>query len=158
MTKNFSYELKGTGWSETIFDNGKQIFSIETSYLSEPLTDLLKSLSRLINNESYFEKIIFANEPGEHCLTIIKGENDVLNIEIFWSEEWDETFNPPKNLNNKKIVYSDDDSLENFTNVILNGINNLMQNLSLKDYKTQWCSPFPSKIFKELSKRFSNVI
>lgn len=158
MTKQFSYKLTGTGWAETTFANEKQSINIQISYLSNPIPDLFKSLNKLINNESSIEKIIFADEPGEHCLTLTKAGNTSLSIEIFWSDEWDETFNPPKNLNIQQLVYSDIDTLENFVNNIYIGIEKLMENLSLKDYKEQWCSHFPSKTYKELRTKFSKAI
>lgn len=158
MTTNFDYSLTGTGWSETVFSTENKTISITASYLSEPITELFKCLLRLTRKKSNSEKIFFAEEPGEHCLTLTKKEDGVLNVEIFWSDEWDGTFSPAKNLGNEKLVYSDIDTLENFASKICIGTEKLLQNTSLKEYKLLWCSPFPIKVFNVLKNRFIKVV
>lgn len=72
MTKYFFYRLTGTGWAEATFTSEKQSISFEVSYLSDPLSDLFEALYRLANGETQYEKIIFAEEPGEHSLHLTK--------------------------------------------------------------------------------------
>ena len=96
MTREFNYRLTGTGWAEATFANETHSISFEVSYLSDPLSDLCEALNRLLTNESTFEKIIFAEEPGEHNLQLTKSAQNILNVEIFWSDEWEEIAIQPK--------------------------------------------------------------
>lgn len=157
MTKDFNFNLIGTGWSETVFSTENKTIRIVASYLSQPITNLFVSILRLTNNKSISEKIFFAEEPGEHCLILTKNGDGVLNVEIFWSDEWDGTFSPAKNLGNETLVYSDIDTLENFVNKICIGTDKLLQNTSLKEYKLLWCSPFPIKLFNKLKNKFYKI-
>ena len=114
MTKAFNYHLTGTGWAEAFFSSGTQNIKFDISYLSDPLSELFEGLCRLINNQSDNEKIIFAEEPGEHSLIISKQDNDIIKVEIFWSDEWEEINIAYKTTTKKELVYADTDTLKKF--------------------------------------------
>jgi hypothetical protein len=138
MTKDFNYHLTGTGWAEAIFSSGTQNVRFDISYLSDPLSELFEGLRRLINNQSDTEKIIFAEEPGEHSLIISKQGIDTIKVEIFWSDEWEEISNAYKTPSKKEIVYTDTDTLKNFATVICIGTDSLLGRLTLTEYKEKW--------------------
>jgi hypothetical protein len=151
MTKDFNYYLTGTGWAEVFISSDTQNIRFEISYLSDPLSELFEGLCRLINNQSDAEKIIFAEEPGEHVLIISKQNNDIIKIEIFWSDEWEEISIAYKTTNKKEIVYVDTDTLKNFAAVICIGIDSLLERLTLAEYKEKWSLfEFPIDSYKQL--------
>src|ERR1051326_6666145 len=138
MTKHFNYWLTGTGWAEATFTSDKQNLRFEISYLSDPLFDLFIALSRLIKNESNTEKIVFAEEPGEHSLVISKQDGDEIKIEIFWSDEWEDTNNVSELQTAMELIYTDIDTLKNFTSAVCCGIDNLLERHTLAEYKEKW--------------------
>jgi len=151
ITRYFNYRLTGTGWAEATFANEKQTITFEVSYLSDPLSDLFDGLSRLINNQSDTEKVIFAEEPGEHCLIISKQDNSIVKVEIYWSDEWEEISIAYKNTSKKELVYSDYDTLKSFATVICTGIDSLLERLTLTEYKEKWhLFEFPTDSYKKL--------
>jgi hypothetical protein len=150
MTKDFNYHLTGTGWAEAFFSSNTQNIRFEISYLSDPLSELFEGLCRLINNQSDTEKIIFAEEPGEHSLIISKQADDAIKVEIFWSNEWEELSNS-KTPNKKGLIYADIDTLNNFSKVVCIGIDSLLERLTLTEYKEKWSLfEFPIKSYKSL--------
>ncbi|MBI1781797.1 MAG: hypothetical protein HYR66_10565 [Sphingobacteriales bacterium] len=151
MTTNFNYYLTGTGWAEVFFTNDKQNIRFDFSYLSDPLSDLIEGLCRLINNQSDIEKIIFAEEPGEHSLIISKQDKDTVKIEIFWSDEWEEISKAYQTTSRKELIYSDINILANFISVVCFGIDSLLDRLSLAEYKEKWhLFEFPVDSYKQL--------
>jgi hypothetical protein len=151
MTKDFNYHLTGTGWAEAFFSSDTQNIRFEISYLSDPLADLFEGLCRLISNQSDTEKVIFAEEPGEHCLIISRQDNDIIKVEIYWSDEWEEISIAYKTTSKKELVYSDSDTLKNFTAVICTGIDSLLERLTLTEYKEKWhLFEFPTDSYKKL--------
>ncbi|RYE27832.1 MAG: hypothetical protein EOP48_34185 [Sphingobacteriales bacterium] len=153
IIRHFNYWLTGAGWAEVTFANDKQTITFEVSYLSDPLYDLFEGLLRLTTNKTDIEKIVFADEPGEHCLLLTRQENDELKIEIFWSDEWEEMNIVPKTTTKKELVYFDTDTVNNFIKVVCEGICDLLQRTSLEEYKAKWhLYEFPVDIFNDLKK------
>lgn len=151
MTKDFNYHLTGTGWAEAFFSSDNQNIRIDISYLSDPLSELFEGLRRLIINQSDTEKIIFAEEPGEHSLIISKQGIDTIKVEIFWSDEWEEISNTYKTPSKKELVYADTDTLKNFTKVVCIGIDSLLERMTLVEYKDKWSLfEFPIKNYHSL--------
>jgi len=151
MTKEFNYHLTGTGWAEAFFISDTQNIRFEISYLSDPLTDLFEGLYRIVSNKSVTEKVIFAEEPGEHSLIISRQDNDRIKVEIYCSDEWEEISNANKTTNKKELVYTDTDTLKNFIVVICIGIDSLLERLTLTEYKEKWhLFEFPTDSYKKL--------
>ncbi|MDX2046568.1 MAG: hypothetical protein SFU87_07260 [Chitinophagaceae bacterium] len=153
MTKNFNYYLTGTGWAEVIFANDEKNLAFEVSYLSDPLSELYEGLNRLKTNKTNIEKVVFADEPGEHCLFLTTQENGKLKIEIFWSDEWEEINIVPKISTKKELVYFDTDTLDNFIKVVCIGTEYLLQRMTLEEYKAKWrLFEFPLDAYNNLKK------
>ena len=151
MTKHFNYWLTGIGWAEAFISSDKQNVRFEISYLRDPLTDLYAGICRLVDNQSDTEKVIFAEEPGEHSLVITKQDHDTIKIEIYWSGEWEDLVNPNKSPIKKELVYSDTDTLTNFVSVICIGTDSLLERMTLDQYKEKWSlSEFPIENYRKL--------
>ena len=156
MTKAFNYHLTGTGWAEAFFTSDTQNIRFGISYLSDPLSDLFEGLHRLVSNKSDTEKVIFAEEPGEHSLIISKQNNDIIKVEIYWSDEWEEISIAYKRTSKKELVYTDSDRLKNFITVICTGIDSLLERLTLTEYKEKWhLFEFPIDSYKKIRQLLS---
>jgi hypothetical protein len=138
ISRHFNYWLTGTGWAEVTFANDKQTITFEVSYLSDPLSDLFEALHHLLQEETTSEKVVFADEPGEHTLVLTTIHGGNLKIEIYWSNEWEEIALVPTTVTNKEVVYEDTDTLKNFTKTVLAGIEDLLGRTTIEEYKKQW--------------------
>ncbi|GAA4750737.1 hypothetical protein [Flavisolibacter ginsenosidimutans] len=151
ITRHFNYWLTGTGWAEVTFANDKQTITFEVSYLSDPLSDFFEALQRLLQKETTSEKVVFADEPGEHSLVLTTVSDSHLKIEVYWSDEWEEIAIVPTIVTNKKLVYQDTDTLKNFTKTVLAGIEDLLGRTTMEEYKKQWrLFEFPKDSYNKL--------
>jgi len=157
MARHFNYRLTGTGWAEVTFASDKQAITFEVSYLSDPLSDLFEALYRLSQKETTIEKVVFAEEPGEHSLVLTNVDDESLKIEIYWSDEWEEIA-VVSTITNKKLIYEDTDTLENFIKTIWIGINDLLDRTTLEEYKKQWhLFEFPADSYNKLKHLVENA-
>jgi hypothetical protein len=152
MITDFNYWLTGVGWAEAFFSNEKENFRFEFSYLSDPLAELFESLIKLMRGQSDKEKISFLAEPGQHVLIISRQKEDVISVEITWSDSWDSMNDQANNtIDGKKVVYSDIDTVKNFTSVVCAGIDSLLERHTLAEYHEKWhLSAFPIENYNEL--------
>src|SRR5829696_9123601 len=163
MTKHFNFWLTGTGWAEATFVSDTQSITFEVSYLSDPLSDLFEALIRLLAQETTIEKIVFAQEPGEHVLMLTLQKEGNLNIEILWNDEWEELSVQQKIVSNgefiavnKEVVYTDSDTIVNFCSSVRNGIEQLLSR-TLEEYKKQWrLYDFPSDSYSKLENQLKS--
>jgi hypothetical protein len=152
MTTLFDYELIGTGWAKVTVGNNEKVAEFEVSYLSDPLSDLIESLIKLLNKKSTAEEIIFPEEPGEHSLILALGAENKLQIDIFWNDEWEQISTLYNTNSNKERIYSDSDTLINFSKAVQSCIQRLFNKHELKEYKNKWhLYNFPEGSFSELS-------
>ncbi|MEO6721899.1 MAG: hypothetical protein ABIN67_16140 [Ferruginibacter sp.] len=146
MLQDFNYHLGGYGWAEIFFSSDKQNVRFDFSYLSDPITEIISALLRLLNKQSETETINFYDEPGRHFLIISKSVTNDINIKIYWSDYWVES-----SSSTSQLIYSDDDVLSNFSKVICDGIDSLLERHTFKDYKEKWVEyEFPIESFYKL--------
>ena len=151
MIKDFNYYLTGTGWAEAFFSSDSQNIRFDISYLSDPLSELFQGLSRLLNNQSDSEIVVFAEEPGEHALVISKQGNNAIKVDIFWSDTWEEISKAYKTPSTKQLLYSDTDTLQNFISVICVGTDDFLERQTLSEYKEKWHQfEFPIENYNKL--------
>jgi len=110
MITDFNYWLTGRGCAEAFFSSDRENIRFELSYLSDPLMDLFEALVKLIKGESDREKVVFLDEPGQHILIISKQKGDMISVEIFWSNTYDEIGNQYNVPNKIEILYFDTDT------------------------------------------------
>jgi len=146
MTTHFNYHLNGYGWAEAFFCNEKQNVRFDVSYLSDPVSDLFCGLLKLINNQSDFETTEFYDEPTKNSLIITRHNPDAVTIEIYWSDSWEES-----GTASKRLIYSDVDTLSNFTLTVCKGIESLLERNTAEEYKQEWVAhEFPMESFNQL--------
>ncbi len=151
MIKSFNYNLTGTGWAEAFFLSETQNINFRISYLTDPLTDLVEGLYKLNINQSDEEKVIFADEPGNHSLVITRQDKAKIMVEIYWSDDWEQISVAHISRSEKALVYKDTETLKNFTTIICRGIDDLLERLTLKEYKENWhLFEFPTDSYKKL--------
>jgi hypothetical protein len=150
MTTDIQYKLKGYGWASLFITNGSSYTEITISYLSNPLAELLTALICLSENKSQSETINFFDEPGAHSLVLTLKSDRTLQLEIYFSEEGGE-LNYVETA--KKLVYSDIDSLDDLSHLVLVTVKDLLNDYGLKGYKEKWIEhDFPETLFLQLLK------
>jgi hypothetical protein len=158
ITRHFNYWLTAKGWAEVTFANDKQAITFEVSYLSDPLSDLFEALHRLLEKETTSEKVVFADEPGEHSLLLTTVEDGILKVEIYWSDEWEEIAVVPPTVTNKKLVYKDTDTLTNFIKTVCLGVEELLGRTTIEEYTKQWhLFEFPQDGYNKLKHLVEDV-
>ena len=158
MITDFNYWLTGVGWAEATFSNKRQNFRFEFSYLSDPLAELFECLIKLMKGRSDKEKISFLDEPGQHVLIISRQKEDLISVEITWSDSWDSMSDQVNAVDGKKIVYSDIDTMKNFTLVVCAGIDSLLERHTLSEYHEKWhSSAFPIEKYDELKQATKGI-
>jgi hypothetical protein len=156
MIKDFNYWLTGTGWAEAFFSSDTQNVRFELSYLSDPLTELLVALTKMLKGESEHEEVAFWDEPGLRLLAISKSEDDHIDVSILSSDSWGDEDDANVPLAERRVVYADRDTLTNFALVICTGIDSLLERHTLKEYKEKWYEyPFPLEIYEQLKQAVS---
>ncbi len=150
MITQFIYRITGTGWAEVRFVNNLSYVFFETSYIGHALEDLITGLISLLKGSEQALEVVFPEEPGEHSLLIKKNGNNLL-VEIYSSEEWREIAKAHQRPHAKKLLYQDNDSIENFCQIVYQGIKEMESRLTHNEYRKQWVRrEFPKADFEKL--------
>jgi len=153
MTTAFNYELLNAGWAKFSIANEANGIEAGISYLADPLKDLIEGLTKLLKNDSTFQKVSFPEEPGETFLFLTLQGDDVLEIEIFWNDDWTSENDIKVIVETSQKIYSDIDTLSNFAKLVHTGITNLLEEHGEIGYAEKWLEyAFPMSDYLELTK------
>ena len=150
MTKSFAYKLIGTGWAEATICNQESCVTLIASYLNNLLLDLFQALYRLKQSISDKELVCFVDEPGECVMTIERTSLLSVELRIVRNDEWEKFESSfPTTQGRKQLIYSDSDLLENFIEKVSEGIDNLLNKISITEYHEAWVQDeFPLEEYK----------
>ena len=159
MLTHFNYWLTGYGWAEAFFTNEKREIRFEFSYLSDPLTDLIASLLKLISGSQNEANVDFFDEPGHYRLTLTMVENVNLRLELRSWAESEGIADIAKELETSKLLFELTDTLKNVCSVVYAGILDLKNRHTEGEYFEQWVNyPFPIAKFKLFEQEVSKII
>jgi hypothetical protein len=154
MMKHFNYYVEGSGWADVWFVSDTQKVRFDVSYLSDPLTELCASLLDLINGNAQRAEICFLDEPGSHKLILERLDGGCLKTLILRSDYWQQNDADSSQDVPADIVYCEDDTIQNFSIVVCEGIQSLMERQTLEEYKKKWVIyEFPKNLFEELKSK-----
>jgi hypothetical protein len=83
----FDYSLEGAGWATATLACGDETISMTASYLHDPLRDMASAALALCRGAGE-ATVVFMDEPGEHQLVLRRLEDDVVQVEVFWHDDW----------------------------------------------------------------------
>jgi hypothetical protein len=152
MIKEFKYELGKAGWAKVKMLNesnigGEFIFS----YLSDPLSDLIASLNKLLKNVTSFEFVSFAQEPGEIILLIDKIDSERIQLEIYYHNDLTFEMDIEKIKQNFRREITEGDCLSNFSKLVYAETKRLYEEYGEIGYKNRWLEyDFPTNHYHEL--------
>lgn len=148
----FKYQLSDRGWASGIIKINSREFNFIASYLTDPLSDLLKSLITITPgcvpypmNESTFAM----EEEPERSVWKFEKQNDrdvLITIMIESNSE-------------RRIVFKELCLLNNLIQVVVNSISNLLKKHGVEGYRDIWVNhEFPLMEYQRLYNYISKYI
>lgn len=141
-----SLGLTGRGWAEAKLDNGTENISLEASYLSDGIRDLIISYAQILQGKlSSICK--WETEPGEYRWMFNAVEHAV-NVKIIW---FDDTFSRAADDRGKVIFEAKEDILR-LARILSREVEILHNKHDNKEYRSIWGYEFPEDAVMYLRK------
>jgi hypothetical protein len=83
----FDYRLEGAGWAAANVACGDESVCMVASYVHDSLRDIASAALALCRGAREVTAI-FMDEPGEHHVVLRRLDEDVVEIEVFWHDDW----------------------------------------------------------------------
>lgn len=152
---NLKYELTGKGWADGNIEVNSTVVNFTTSYLSDPLLDLLHSLISLIPEcvpyplkKTTFE---WYDEPGRYTWKLERINNEQLSIEI---SNYEDTSSKSKINQHLYEVCN----INDFSKTVVKELENILKMHGIKGYKELWVNhEFPIKEFRILKEYIDKI-
>jgi hypothetical protein len=150
MSFTLNYSLGNAGWAEATFSSDDQSVVMVASYLHDSLDDLVVSANLLVQGAKE-AKVLFMDEPGEHMIFLRVNEEDMLDVEIRWFEDWASwDLITEKRY---KVVFKTKDSILIYAKEILRNLEKIFNENGTKGYKEKWINnDFPLTGLEKLRK------
>lgn len=81
------YELQKFGWAEASLECEGQVVAMTVSYLHDSLLELATAARTLVEEDAE-ARVIFMDEPGEHELILRRRDDDRVDAEVRWYQDW----------------------------------------------------------------------
>ncbi len=141
----FTLSLPGHGWAEANFVHGDQSYHVAISYLSDSPRELLSALV-LVLRGSAAERVTFMEEPGENVLVLKRLPGDLVQIGIFYGEDWGQA-----KPDTDKPLFQHTMPLDRFARQVLGQFRHLLRELGPDGYEQRWrLHRFPQESFDRL--------
>jgi hypothetical protein len=148
---SFVYRLTGSGWSEAIISDGANEASLNVSYLSDALRDLVTAVIQLLEGGKRAE-FFWLDEPGEYQWLLTQREQ-TLSIRITHYRNWEQDRQPKDRA---KKAFKTRCSLREFATAVLAQLTALYTTLGPKGYKERWVThDFPLNEHRRLASLLS---
>src|SRR5690242_14812293 len=132
---SFVYRLTGSGWSEAIISDGTNTATLQVSYLSDALRDLMAAIIELLEGATRAELTWF-DEPGEYHW-LLTHRQQVLSIRITRYRNWEQDRGPKER---GKTVLKARCALRDFATAVLEQLADLYSTFGATGYKERWVS------------------
>ncbi|MEM9679569.1 MAG: hypothetical protein AAF901_04530 [Bacteroidota bacterium] len=150
MPIDFQYNLGNAGWADAAISAGDDSATMTVSYLHDSLGELTNSMNLLLKGDKE-SKIIFMDEPGEHLMSLINSDDNKLEIEVRWFDDW-----ASWDMHSKKeyeVVFKRTTSLYDFANKVCNNLDQIYINEGTEGYKEKWVKhEYPLNAYLKLKK------
>lgn len=128
------YKVENAGWALVKISEGYKKIVLSPSYLHDSLKDLAESALQLQTKNE--KKVVFMDEPGEHWLVLKKSNENTIDYEVRWYEDW-----ASKNFvaeDDYIIVLSGTTTLTKYINQVRKILINIYEELGPELYKEKW--------------------
>lgn len=144
---SINYILEDAGWATVVINNGEQILELNVSYLHDSLKNLAESAIELKKGNE--KSVVFMDEPGEHWLILKIKENEVINYELRWYEDWTNW-----NLISEEkyiIKLQGNTTISKYINEVRINLQDIYEKHGYIEYKKRWIQDdFPLDEFEKL--------
>jgi len=143
MIDQFDFKPYGFGWATMTFvsHTKEQVDMTISRYWNEPLPELIDALCRLLNGGSRFE--VVDTEGDNYNFTLILSEviPGLIRIEVLENAYFDvlDTLEDRVPL----AIFSAYDDIPTFCATIVDGLERLVEEMGLEQYKEKWGTDFP---------------
>ncbi len=144
----FKYELTAPGTARLLFiyDGVEKV--IPALNFSNPLLDLTESAIQL-NKATLETSIAFMDETEEHVLHLVPDEEDFLEFEVRWHEQWASW--GKISADDYKVVLTGKTTVATFCLEVLAILTDIFKNMGPQQYRKQWLEDeFPENEYKVL--------
>jgi hypothetical protein len=159
MSLTFNYTLGNAGWAKAKIAHQRRSCAMTISYLHDSLEELTASTNLLMQGVTE-AKVLFMDEPGEHMMFLQIQNENILDIEIRWFDDWaswdlitDKKY---------KVVFKTQTNFLDFANEVLRNLEKIFRENGMEGYREKWGqSDFPLKgleKLRELTKEKLNEI
>lgn len=142
-----NYILKNAGWGILEISNGEKTLKFNISYLHDSLKNLAESAIELKNGRE--KLVIFMDEPGETWLVLKKKENNIIEYELRWYEDW-----ASWNLINEEkyqLIITGTITLPKYINEVRRNLIKIYEEIGVEKYKEKWIEhEFPLAEYQKL--------
>ena len=144
---HIDYKVDEAGWAIGKIGNGEKQTEFAVSCLHDSLKELAESAVEI--QEKDFKSVVFMEEPGEHVLILNRKEQNLIDYELRWYEDWwswnliDE--------NNFELVLKGQTTVPKYVNQVRDVLNQIMDELGYEEYRKKWIEhDFPITEFDRL--------
>ena len=144
---NFSYRLMGLGCAKATLSHGGKTITMECSYMTDSLRDLLKTLENLLIRDGE-TRCSWDDEPGEYRWLFNRSESSASLRILYFSD-----------INSQSPDFEGDvlieftSSLRDLALSILNGIQEVLNEYGEDGYLELWHEyPFPTEDLRTVQK------
>lgn len=143
-----NYILNNAGWAILEINNGEKTLKFNISYLHYSLKNLAESAIDLKNCRE--KLVIFMDEPGETWLILKKQENNTIEYELRWYEDW-----ASWNLINEEkyqLAMMGTITLPKYINEVRRNLIKIYEEIGVEKYKEKWIEhEFPLAEYQKLN-------
>jgi len=147
MKIELDYILEDAGWATGKLTAREFQTEFDASYLHDSLASIIQAAIGLLTDK---ERVIipFFSEPGENQLVIEKIDENKIEIELRWYEDWASwnMIDP----NKYESVYKGQTTLKSFVVNAYNTAKRIVDKNGLEGYSEKWQGEFPIDDFKKL--------
>ena len=149
----FEYRLEGAGWATATLACGDESISMTASDLHDSLRDVA-SAALAICRGAREVTAVFMDEPGEHHVVFRRLDEDVVELEVFWHDDWT-SWGMKKGEPSR--VLRGQTRLAHVRGQVLSALQRIMEEEGPAGYETKWVQhEFPRNELAELSRLTSS--
>lgn len=129
-----NYIVREGGWANLKIGNSEELLEFNISYLHNSLKDFAESAIELKNGKE--KRVIFMDEPGELWLILKMIENNVVDYELRWYEDW-----ASWNLISEdkyEVVLTGKTTFPKYINEVRRNLIEIYEEIGIQKYKERW--------------------
>lgn len=129
-----NYIVQDAGWANLKIGSSEELLEFNISYLHNSLKNLAESAIELKDGKE--KCVVFMDEPGELWLILKMMENNVIDYELRWYEDW-----ASWNLigeDKYEVVLTGKTTYPKYVNEVRRNLIEIYEEIGIEKYKEKW--------------------